>query len=154
MLTKKENEMMETIRNIGFEFFWNYIPTVWGEKTESQVFRYYVVMTYRNKKVLESKYTIGKGFADKNDGTPNATALHCIWGKFPTFNPVGFLHSIYSDSQAFGETFDNWCSNYGYDTDSREAKKIYKKCHSIGKKLLQATNRETLNLLDILFEDY
>ncbi len=153
-LSKKEKKMSEVIHNMGFQFFWNHIPTVWGKTPESQVFRFYVVMTYRDKTVLESKFTIGKGFANKTDDCPKATALCCTWGKFPTFNPVSFLHSIYSDSQAFSQTFQEFCDNFGYDIDSLQAKKIFKKCWKIGSAFSRLVPIENRNKLDILFQDY
>jgi hypothetical protein len=33
------------------------------------------------------------------------------------------------------QTFDDWCSDYGYDTDSRKALQIYMDCQEIAKKL-------------------
>ncbi len=34
-------------------------------------------------------------------------------------------------------TFEEFCSNFGYDTDSRKAEKIYKACARMNKKLKQ-----------------
>jgi len=33
------------------------------------------------------------------------------------------------------DTFESWASEYGYDTDSRDAERIYKLCLDIGLKL-------------------
>jgi hypothetical protein len=39
------------------------------------------------------------------------------------------------DAVGSAQTFDDWCSNYGYDTDSRKALQIYMDCQEIAKKL-------------------
>jgi len=48
-------------------------------------------------------------------------------GKAPTADKV--LDCLASDAHgANSETFEDWCSNYGYDADSRKAEKTYKAC--------------------------
>lgn len=38
------------------------------------------------------------------------------------------LNTIFLDSSALDESFKDWASNYGYDTDSRKAERIFKAC--------------------------
>lgn len=38
------------------------------------------------------------------------------------------LNCCASDSSALDETFDDWCSNLGYSTDSRKAHRIFRAC--------------------------
>jgi len=38
------------------------------------------------------------------------------------------LFSLTQDADAINYTFENWCSNYGYDSDSRKAEGTYKAC--------------------------
>lgn len=46
------------------------------------------------------------------------------------------LYCIVSDSLSGVEnTFEQFCSEFGYDTDSRNAERIYKSCKKIGGKL-------------------
>ena len=40
----------------------------------------------------------------------------------------GVMENLLSDASADQETFEDWCANYGYDTDSRKAEKTYKAC--------------------------
>ena len=42
----------------------------------------------------------------------------------PTVGDV--LECLASDSEGFGQSFDDWCRDYGYNTDSRQAERIYK----------------------------
>lgn len=52
-------------------------------------------------------------------------------------NLADVLHSLLLDGEAFfnGETFEEWASNFGYDTDSRKAEEIFKACDLIGRQL-------------------
>lgn len=51
--------------------------------------------------------------------------------------PADVLHSLLMDGDAFfnGETFEDWCENYRYDTDSRKAEAMYRACDEIGRRL-------------------
>ena len=45
------------------------------------------------------------------------------------------LSALISDSYAMDCSFDDWCSEYGYDTNSRRAERIFKQCQKQGEKL-------------------
>lgn len=45
-------------------------------------------------------------------------------GKAPKASDV--LSCMASDASSANEPFEDWCANYGYDTDSRKAEKTYK----------------------------
>lgn len=62
------------------------------------------------------------------------------------------LYSLVVDSDCITcGSFEDWCSNYGYDTDSIKANKIYNDCLQIGLKMNSAFN---LPELQELFQDY
>jgi hypothetical protein len=44
-------------------------------------------------------------------------------------------YSLALDASMADESFEDWCGNLGYDTDSRKAKKTYKACQKIAFKL-------------------
>jgi hypothetical protein len=44
-------------------------------------------------------------------------------------------YSLTSDAQSGAESFEDFCSNFGYDTDSRKARKTWKACQKIAFKL-------------------
>lgn len=50
--------------------------------------------------------------------------------------------------------FEEWASNFGYDTDSRKAKKIYDQCVEQSLKLKAVLGYEKLEKLRELFQDY
>jgi hypothetical protein len=50
----------------------------------------------------------------------------------------GVLHSLIMDSAACEESFEDWCSNFDYSTDSRKALQIYLDCQENAAKLRKA----------------
>jgi len=58
-------------------------------------------------------------------------------GKRPT--AVEVLDCLASDAAGIENTgdFDDWCADYGYDTDSRKAERIYRACQREAGKLRQ-----------------
>ena len=69
-------------------------------------------------------YTGGAHVTEK--GTP----------KKPSLDDV--LHALVSDATACDESFEDWCDNYGYNSDSRKALAIYLQCQENAKKLRKA----------------
>ena len=47
------------------------------------------------------------------------------------------LSSLVSDASSVHESFEDWCANYGYDTDSRKAERTYKACQELAPKVLR-----------------
>lgn len=46
----------------------------------------------------------------------------------PTAEEV--MYSLTTDAQMAGESFEDWCDSFGYDSDSRKAWAIYEQCQS------------------------
>ena len=70
--------------------------------------------------------------------------------KLPKLRDV--LYSLVSDSDVLEHScFDDWADCYGYDTDSREAERIYRACLDIALQLRQLID---LNEAREAFEDY
>ena len=51
---------------------------------------------------------------------------------YPKLDDV--LYSLLSDSEACDLDFDEWCAEFGYDTDSRKALAVYEACKANGEK--------------------
>lgn len=66
---------------------------------------------------------------------------------------AGVLHCLIMDSSACGQSFDDWCSDYGYDTDSRKALETYLTCQSNHQKLRRVIG-PALSQFTTLLEDY
>lgn len=54
-------------------------------------------------------------------------------------NAADILSCLVSDSMSIqnARSFEEWCGEFGYDTDSRKAERIYKQCKKINQKLVK-----------------
>ena len=97
---------------------------------------------------LETRFYTGIGHRKPNqrayDKTPRPVT--------PTAASV--LYSLLADASADGESFSDWCTNYGYDTDSRKALAMYLECQETAAKLARLFNREQRAELYTMLEDY
>jgi hypothetical protein len=67
---------------------------------------------------------------------------------------AGVFHSLCSDTECGGYTFEEFCDNLGYDTDSRKALKTYLACQEIGSKLRQLLGHELLQEISDIVAEY
>jgi hypothetical protein len=81
----------------------------------------WTVTLRRGKQRMAVPFYMGMGHNGKEPDT--ATVLDCLA----------------SDSSGVenGQDFDGFCSEFGYDTDSRKAEKIYKACERTARRLKQ-----------------
>ncbi|NBW19380.1 MAG: hypothetical protein EBR82_66535 [Caulobacteraceae bacterium] len=63
------------------------------------------------------------------------------------------LYSLVMDSSACFESFDDWCANYGYETDSRKALETYLACQQSWQKL-RTLRLGSVDELQEFFSDY
>ena len=65
------------------------------------------------------------------------------------------LHSLILDSNVLQhDSFESWAGEFGYDEDSREAKKIYQACLKIALKINQMFTTEEREQLQEFYQDY
>lgn len=64
------------------------------------------------------------------------------------------LYSMLLDSEANEQSFNDWCSNFGYDTDSRKALDTYQACCDNAEKMYKIFSRAEINSLRELLQDY
>lgn len=64
------------------------------------------------------------------------------------------LYCLLNDRSAVGQTFEEWASDYGYDTDSRAAERIYSACIINANKLDAIFSGGQQAELQTLLEDY
>lgn len=67
---------------------------------------------------------------------------------------AAMLHSLFMDNQSATQSFEDWCEEYGYSSDSRKALEVYLECQEIGRKLRAAVGCNKLAELKTLLEDY
>lgn len=72
---------------------------------------------------------------------------------FPDF--CDMLYSLSMDASAMdSRDFEDWCSEIGYDTDSRKAEAIYRACLEIGLKLRACLGEKGLSELHEACQDF
>lgn len=64
------------------------------------------------------------------------------------------LYCLLLDAAAHMYTFQEWCNEYGYDTDSRKALDMYMECQATHDKLRDIFTYEQEDKLRSLLEDY
>lgn len=100
----------------------------------------YFVCTLKYKGTTETfNYHTGLGLRKNNKTVmPKATDV---------------LYSLFLDCTQ-GEDFIDWCANYGYDSDSIKAMKIYEACQANETKLKNVLPNEVFKQLQIELQDY
>jgi hypothetical protein len=68
-------------------------------------------------------------------------------------DPLGLLYCLVMDSSAADTSFEDWASEYGYDTDSRKALEIFQQCQDQTRKFRRVVGplREKI---ETLVQDY
>lgn len=64
------------------------------------------------------------------------------------------LHSILLDSEAAKVSFNEWCSEYGYNNDSIKAEQTYRACQENADRLVRIMPRDVRAEMAKLLEDY
>lgn len=64
------------------------------------------------------------------------------------------LHSLVLDASVVNQSFNEWCSEYGYDSDSIRALNTYQSCCGIAEKLRAVFSGEDMETLRELLQDY
>lgn len=141
-----------------------------------------VTMKKGDREVITTDYSAGIGHCPSynkkppanwdrpaRDWQPLATAWECENGKPATYFMSGFtpnrsaptiepkaldvIHSLVTDADT-AQPFEDWCADFGYDTDSRKAEATWKECVDIALKLRTALGDEALRDLTEAFQDY
>ena len=64
------------------------------------------------------------------------------------------LYCLLSDADALDYSFDEWCDNLGYDSDSIKANSMYEACREIARNLDDVFTPEQIEKLQELLQDY
>ena len=63
------------------------------------------------------------------------------------------IYSLISDAEAGDMSFNDWCDNYGYSSDSISAFNTYQQCCAIGQDLRKVFTAEQRSVLSELLQD-
>ena len=100
-----------------------------------------------NGKFLNTQFYCGLGHVIKTKISSKP-----IMPKAPTIKDV--MQSLLLDASANDESFNNWCANYGYDSDSLKAFNMYQQCCETANKLNKTFTRNELNEMREALQDY
>lgn len=120
---------------------WHETAHRWYVTINGQGFDYYTGVGHRTA-ILKHKWSEGGGHTYDEPKHKNLTQagfesmLKLSKAKPPVLDDV--LYSLVSDSDATEMSFSEWCSNHGYDSDSRKAMAIYEACQANADKLRKA----------------
>jgi hypothetical protein len=150
---------------------------------ENKSLNWKVTLLYRNRPVIETDYMAGIGHSPAYKDARKigrGVSLGCeaaINGEVETgyrhkYNEAmdwtepkrkelllpdtcDVIHSLLLDGNAIDHpSFEDWASDFGYDTDSRKAETMYRACLDIGLKLRASLGDELLRELRDAFQDY
>lgn len=119
---KQRNAYNEQVKNdLGIEFEFTYLGL---QSSEHSPDWYGDTWKVTGKGDFEMTFRQGVGNRDcfwSSAGAQRVTAL------IVPPSTMDILYCVYLDNPR-DESFENWCAEYGYDTDSRKAEKIYRAC--------------------------
>lgn len=72
----------------------------------------------------------------------------------PPPSAANILYCITSDASCIDDTFEDFCANLGYDTDSRKAEAIYNACRAQTRDAQRVLGRDLLDAAAKLLEGY
>ncbi len=148
----------------------SYRVTYCGERTKDDnwkcdgwLFNFSKSPTLKGGKIAEFEYFTGLGHRKPapmpSDGGKRpriGTLMHeSLEGqRKPVTPPVaGLIHSLVMDDTQ-GQDFAEWCSNYGYDDDSRKAMATYEQCQQQTRKARELFGRGLLEKFAELVANY
>ena len=115
----------------------------------------------RNSKAETFDYFTGTGHRKVIRGLnatkyPNAKFTKGYWqvsiAQKP--EPAGVINSILLDSSDCDESFNDWCSNFEYDTDSRKALETYLECQNNYNRFRKIFTQSEIEVLREMLQDY
>lgn len=124
-----------------------------GERGPAVEFDFYTGIGLR--KAPEWAYGVA-GF-DRGPPPRVGSMLHAQWLEQAKPQPphaADLLHSLLSDASACEQSFESWCNEIGYDTDSRKAHATYLACQANGDKLRKVFNAEQIRQISEALTDY
>lgn len=98
------------------------------------------------KKSINFEYHTGTGHRIKSGLSKEYSAVKP--------GPAGLIYSVLMNESACNQSFADWCSDFGYDTDSRKALAMYEACQQEYNKLQSMFTPAEIAQLQTLLEDY
>lgn len=177
-MNTKIDTVSQTLQDMGLTIESKFIPFSQSRNKAEKYpsLNWLVTLKYKGKEVITTDYMAGcahcPSYNQKNDyNTRQALAVECESGYTarPTWSEGNFypdkkkpifpkiedvVYSLVMDSDVIEYDFPDWCSNFGYEEDSRKAESIYKQCQDIALKMIRSLGTDNLNTLREVYQDY
>lgn len=122
---------------------------------EPEEFDYFTGLGHRELPISKISNTPIKPKSWDNVQSPKELATWKEENKKPVApHAAGVLYSLILDSSACEQSFESWCSDLCYDSDSRKAYVIYEACQKNADKLARVIPRAVLEQLREALQDY
>jgi hypothetical protein len=103
-----------------------------GEDWKQSAYHFSVVLIYKGRSMVTEWWS---GHGNEIKGKHLANLDWTTPAKPPKVTAAGVLYGLILDSSALDMGFEDWCGDFGYDTDSRKALELYHECQRMGKKV-------------------
>jgi len=88
------------------------------------------------------KFPFHTGTGLRRRGKPVKPSVACV------------LHSLLLDGAAMNQSFDDWCDEYGYNSDSIKDFNTYRKCVHTGRALRKIFSQVVWDELSLILQNY
>lgn len=179
-LSQAESSVIEYLKTHFIEFKYSFVPfSLSRNRAEKNPSFNYLVSFTRGKKSFSTDYMKGMGHCEVElylySSKPHPTRIQaaklaiirqlCETGKKPhSFdcskavihypNAAEALYSLLLDANCGNRRFDEFCSELGYDGDSREAYKTWEACQKIAHDVESLFTANEIAELNKLLQDY
>lgn len=132
---------------------WHETAHHWRVTINGETVDYYTGIGHRTPRAFRMEREDYARLARASRLTPDGLKqlLRCSIPTKPSVDDV--IYSLVSDAGAVSMSFEDWCSDFGMDTDSRKALATYEACQQAERKL-RNMKLGTLAELSTLFQDY
>lgn len=148
MTTKRD--FNAELTELGFSVKSQYVFPVEPIKLSEHMMRFIVTVYYKNVHVLTTDYFMGIGHVKNYNSPRSQRDVGELIYTLKTGNPAGpcrphygipkpdiagVMYALHHDADVMNyRTFEEWASEFGYDTDSRKAESTFRACLEIGHK--------------------
>ena len=161
-MNKQDKAIADYLASIGAQFGAALVGAIKRDKWDCDEWR---AKFTKQGKELETVFYTGTGHRKSSAEMPAdiarlgpRTLARVEWEK-RNLKPVAptaacVLYGLIMDGNACDYLFDDWCADYGYDTDSRKALDTYLECQAIGTKLSRFFTSEQRANIAAMLKDY
>ena len=150
-LDTAENRIDAMLQTRGVKYSARLVGATKRDNWECDAWR---VSFVRGNAAMETDYFTGTGH--RKSRTPNKKQGQ--FGYMPpspvTPSAASVLYSLCLEAEAESESFQNWCDNFGYNSDSISALNTYQACEKIARDMYRVFDRQTVAQFREVLQDF